>query len=186
MAAEQRRELILTAASTAFVERGWLEVSVAEIGAAAGASEALVHRYFGTKAGLLAAVVEREALARLEAQRAAAAELGPDAGPREVLASSLTVYLEAIASHPAGWLAVLRGGGVIPPEVVDVRLRVHGMYVAALVRLLGPDVSRYEIEGYLGWIDGACAAWVGNGCPAADTAEIINGALDTLVALRCR
>ncbi|MEV5557225.1 TetR family transcriptional regulator [Nonomuraea wenchangensis] len=57
---EATRERILQAARTLFGEQGYEQVTVRTIAAAADANIALVGRYFGSKAGLFAAVLEGE------------------------------------------------------------------------------------------------------------------------------
>lgn len=55
---ERTRARILDAAGDLFIEHGIGAVSIRDIAAAAGVTHALVHRYFGTREQLLAAVVE--------------------------------------------------------------------------------------------------------------------------------
>lgn len=57
---EATRERILTAARSLFGEQGYEQVTVRMIAAAAEANIALVGRYFGSKAGLFAAVLHGE------------------------------------------------------------------------------------------------------------------------------
>lgn len=57
---EATRERILRAARMLFGEQGYEQVTVRMIAAAADANIALVGRYFGSKAGLFAAVLEGE------------------------------------------------------------------------------------------------------------------------------
>ncbi|MFD0468676.1 TetR/AcrR family transcriptional regulator [Nonomuraea thailandensis] len=57
---EATRERILQAARTLFGEQGYEQVTVRMIAAAAEANIALVGRYFGSKAGLFAAVLQGE------------------------------------------------------------------------------------------------------------------------------
>ena len=107
LGAESRRAAILRAAGEAFAAQPYPRVSVAEIVAAAGASEALVHRYFGSKSALYVAVVRFATDRLLERQRAADAALGPGATPRERLAESIRVYLAAIQDWSVGWTSRL-------------------------------------------------------------------------------
>lgn len=57
--AEQKREALLVAAMTLFLERGFAAVSLDDVLAATGGSKATVYRYFGSKDGLFQAVIVR-------------------------------------------------------------------------------------------------------------------------------
>ena len=54
-----RRERLVEATATLVAERGYHQVGVDEIGAAAGVSGAAIYRHFAGKQGLLVAVIER-------------------------------------------------------------------------------------------------------------------------------
>ena len=55
---ERRREAIVRAAYTLFMERGYESVSVDDIIGIAGGSKATLYKYFGSKEGVLRAVIE--------------------------------------------------------------------------------------------------------------------------------
>ena len=57
--AERTRELILDAAERLFAEKGYEESSLADVGSAAGVSRATPGYFFGSKAELHRAVIER-------------------------------------------------------------------------------------------------------------------------------
>ena len=52
-----RRQALVDAATQIFADRGYESATTREIAARAGCAEGLIHRYFGGKAGLLAAVM---------------------------------------------------------------------------------------------------------------------------------
>ncbi|ROZ61967.1 TetR/AcrR family transcriptional regulator [Kocuria soli] len=58
MKGQRTQQRILTAARSAFAERGYDGVSVRSVATAAGVDQALVHRYFGTKQELFLAATE--------------------------------------------------------------------------------------------------------------------------------
>src|SRR3954470_13073855 len=59
MRSEERRELILEAATAVFGERGYVGATTDAVAKAAGVSQPYVVRMFGTKAALFQAVLER-------------------------------------------------------------------------------------------------------------------------------
>jgi AcrR family transcriptional regulator len=181
----QRRSAILDAAKAAFAAGSYQEVPVAAVAEAAGASEALVLRYFGSKAALYVEVVEAAIAVLLARQHAADAALGPHAQPAERVAESVRVYLEFVASFRHGWAGPLRApyGEPAPAEALRTDLRRH--YVDRLRGLLGPAPDRprdLALHGYLGFVDAACLAWVDAGCPDGERAAIVEMAVAALRA----
>lgn len=179
-----RRDAIFGAAAAAFAAAPYAQVSVARIAAAANASEALVHRYFGSKCDLYLGVVRHAISALLDRQRAADENLGPRASARDRIAASIGVYLDFVSETSTGWAAPLRSPAAEPPEAEPLRQRSRLAYVRLLrtVLELPPDSTLdYALHGYLGFIDAACVAWVDAGCPAADRDRLTNQALGALL-----
>ena len=56
--AERTRQLVATAARTAFLERGWSGTSVRAVAQAAGVSQATVFNIYGSKAGLATSLID--------------------------------------------------------------------------------------------------------------------------------
>lgn len=77
MKAEDRRELVLRAATRVFGERGYVGATTAEVAKAAGVSQPYVVRIFGTKEALFLAVLERALDRLLTAFRTALADETP-------------------------------------------------------------------------------------------------------------
>ncbi|MEJ3742938.1 TetR/AcrR family transcriptional regulator [Actinomycetes bacterium KLBMP 9797] len=183
--AQDRRAAILRAAGQAFAAEPYDKVSVARIAATAGASEALVHRYFAGKSGLYLAVAEVGVARLLERQKAADTALGHDAGPRRRLECSLHVYLDTVTEWSVGWLTPLRSPGNEPSEVITLRRNARQHYVTLLRDLLdlpGDRALDYALFGYLGFVDEACVHWAERGHPAADRDTITNLAIVALFA----
>ena len=177
--AETRRAAILAAARDAFAAGTYQEVSLSAIGAAAGASEALVLRYFGSKAALYVACVAAAVDLLLERQRAADEALPPDTGPYSRIAASIRVYLDFIAAFPRGWAGPLRTPSGSPAEAEELRVQLRRHYVELLRSLLGP-VPDLALHGYLGFLDAACLAWVEAGLPEADREHLVAMAVAAL------
>jgi AcrR family transcriptional regulator len=181
----ERRSAILDAAQAAFAAGSFQEVSVAAVAEAAGASQALVLRYFGSKAGLYVQVVDAAIAVLLERQLAADAALGPHATPIERVAESVRVYLDFVAAAPRGWAGPLRAPYGEPAQAAELRTDLRRHYVEQLRALLGPAPIRprdLALHGYLGFVDAACLAWVDAGCPDGERAAIVEMAMAALRA----
>jgi TetR/AcrR family transcriptional regulator len=74
MAASDRRELVLTAATTVFGERGYAGTTTDRVALAAGVSQPYIVRMFGTKEKLFLAVLQRALDIMMTAFRRALAE----------------------------------------------------------------------------------------------------------------
>lgn len=179
---QQRRAAILEAACEVYSAHPYAEVPTAQVAEAAGASPSLVFHYFGSKAGVYAAVVSR-AMAQLESEQDTADAALPEGVPvRDRVRTALVTYLGHIERRAAFWTVPLRGGEE-PVEAQQVRTDARARTVDRLGSLLGVgDVVRhhYAIEGFLGFVDGACARWVGRGCPAHERDPMLEAALGAL------
>jgi len=170
--AETRRGDILRAAAGAFAVEPYDRVSVARVAAGAGASEALVHRYFGSMCGLYREVVRAAADELLRRQRAADAP----APPYERLAVSVGVYLDFVSEAPVGWAAPLRSPAGDVPEAAELRRRTRETYLTLLRELFdlpAEPALDHALHGYLGFLDAACLSWVERGCPPADREALV-------------
>jgi AcrR family transcriptional regulator len=108
------RRAILAAARELFAARGVDGVSVREIAAKAGVNHALVHRYFGAKNEMVAAILQAEAAA-LSAMGA------PDAETDESLASLRSVLEYVLTDGRTSLLLLLRAeiDGHAPERLLD-------------------------------------------------------------------
>jgi AcrR family transcriptional regulator len=93
----ETEELIVAAAQRLFVERGFQAVTVRDIGAEAGVSHALVHRYLGSKEQILAAVLRRNQMPVLEKALEADTAGGAALAMFEELRSARSDYLILLA-----------------------------------------------------------------------------------------
>lgn len=182
----ERRAALLAAAGEAFREAEYSQVSVARIARAAGASEALAHRYFGSKAGLYAAMAE-DALGRLlERQDAGDLALGPEAEGWSRLRASLAVYLRFVGEGANGWATLLRSPGSVPASALAVRERGRAAYRDRVSAMLGLDpgdlATRLVVDGYLAYVDAACLTWWEAGFDEELRRPLVEGAVAALAA----
>ena len=90
-------DAILDVAERLFADRGFERTTAQAIGRAAGASPGLIYYYFGSKAGLYRAVLERSVGGL--AQRGLAA-IPPDADPEEAIRAIVRVQAEVLLARP--------------------------------------------------------------------------------------
>ncbi len=180
---DARRAAILAAAADAFAQDQYPEVTISAIAARAGASDALLYRYFDGKDRLYAEVV-RLAIEDLLARQAQALGELPESVPvRDRVRAATVAYLDHIAHHPRAWALPLDRPGSEPEAAVTVRVQARRAYVERLRSLLAPhDDPRHEyaLWGYFGFLDTACLRWVDRGCPEADRGPLVDAALGAL------
>lgn len=176
---QTRRSAIIAAAGQAFSAQPYEQVSVAAIAAEAGASEALLYRYFASKPGLYAETLRAALTAAGERQRQAVAALPANADARAKVQAHLEAYLDA-ASATGDWASGLLLPGNEPADALAVRSGARAEQVAGLRELLGDELDDYVVYGYLGFVDAACAQWVSLGSPQAERPVLVEGALTAL------
>ncbi len=179
---DARRASLLDAAADAFAAQPYAEVTISAIAAAAGASDALLYRYFAGKEDLYAAIV-RLAIDHLLHLQDTALEALPEGAPvRDRVRLAGLLYLDHVAGHP-GWAMPLSGSGAEPSAATAIRTQARHDYVQRLRTLLVPSAQRrheYALWGYFGFLDAACLHWVERGCPDADREPLIEATLGAL------
>lgn len=99
--ADRSRGAILDAAERLFAERGYDATSLTEVGAAAGVSRATPAYFFGSKAELYQAVLDRAFAEVREAVRAGRARaLASSQRPDAILAGAVSDYFDFLAARP--------------------------------------------------------------------------------------
>lgn len=180
--ADTRRTAILEAARGLYAKAPYGDIPTSRVAEAAGASQALVFHYFGSKAGLYAAVVQAAVDELARAETDAIDALAPSTPPRERIRAGLEAFLSHVAAHPGAWAAPLTGGEE-PSEALAVRRAARDHYADALRRMLRLNCSvrdEYAVLGHLGFLDQACLHWVEKGCPDADRAGLVETVLGAL------
>jgi AcrR family transcriptional regulator len=142
---DERRALILDAASRLFGARGYDGARLDDIAAAAGVTKPILYRHFDGKQALYLALLERH---RDDLGRFAGAI--PDRGSIDQrLRAVLEVWFAYVETHTYAWRMLFRdtGGG---PEVQAFRLQVHARARAVLVEIIRSTgkapIPRHELE----------------------------------------
>jgi len=99
--AARSRSSILDAAERLLAERGPDEMTLERVGTAAGLSRGAPAYFFGSKAALQAAVLERCRDRLVRAVERAVIEAG-EASPARLLAAGVGAYADALAADPTG------------------------------------------------------------------------------------
>jgi len=130
------RTSLLEAARRLFLTRGFAAVSIREIAAAAGATAAMIHYYFGDKLGLYRAMLEHVS----EPFRTALAGMLVQSRGQADITSLLRLYMRTLAANP--WVPQL-----IVQEVLAEGGRFRTQFIEQFAGRLAPmlvDVLRRE------------------------------------------
>lgn len=180
---QERTDAILAAATSAFTSATYDEVSVAAVAHAAGASEALVYKYFDNKAGLYTAVV-RDQLERLaRRQREVVDQLPSHTSARDQVRVSIEAVLDHVKGLGVAWASPFFTAASEPSGVEDLRRTYRSHLVDGLVsQLHNPHERRAQlaIVGFLGFLGAAAQQWASDGCPDNDRAPLVESALGSL------
>ena len=180
------RERLMRAAERQFAERGIDAVSIRDITSEADANSASIHYHFGSKAGLVAAILDWRA-AEVGARRAAwldRIEATPEPTLREVLAAFVVPTAEMAADVDGGgqfhigFLAAVLANPGLMPLVIDAFEPYTERFEVALTRVtphLPPDVRELRlalakdmVNRVIGRPDGPVHAWIALRAPGAD------------------
>lgn len=177
---EQRKALILATATEAFARDSYANASVAQVAAEAGVSVALVHKYFDSKSGLFAAVLE-EKFRLLREQENRYLE-GKDI-KRDQVSTLIESHLDFIAQlrrpYEVGHLLY----GHDDERSNDVRRIDERAFAFKLRTIIEPNDSArdfYAIQSFLGTLQAATRAWVQRGCNKDEKYPVIEAVLGSL------
>jgi AcrR family transcriptional regulator len=183
LGAQARREAILAAATDAFAASTFDQVSIGAVASAAGASEALVHKYFEGKAGLYTEVV-RAQIERLAArQRAADAALPPNTSARDRVRVTVETTLDHVQEVGAGWATPFFTGPSEPEPVQRLRAEYRARHVDELTARLRQEPGhrdRFAFVGFLGFLQAVSQVWLEQGCPGGARPSLVTAALGAL------
>jgi len=175
----QRRDQILDAANDLFAERGYEEVSVEDIARSAGVTRGLVHHYFGGRAEVYVALLER-----LEAVRED--DLRPPEGrsARARVADSVSRWLDWTEANRLIYLGTIAPGeDIADPDVRRVVGDLRGRAVA-LLATFHADIAedsprlRHALECWTGLNRAATRRWLRGEATREATHELLVSTLE--------
>lgn len=142
--AERTREVILDAAEALFAEKGYEETSLADVGKVAGVSRATPGYFFGSKAELHRAVLERcFAHVRRAVREGKERAMASGRTPEVVLAGAVSDYAEFVAARP-NFVRLIEREALSDRTVLQgmpLRLAVWQEALSAFRQELGLDIS---------------------------------------------
>ena len=152
--AERSRQL-LEVAEAVFSERGIAAASMEEIADRAGVTKPVLYDHFGSKDGLLAAVIDRAG-----AELGSAVE-GAVSGAQDAdgaLAEGLRAYFTFMRKHRGAWLALLNETATNSAGATALeRIRQErATFIAALIAAEVPDSDMTRAMTYAQAVIGAC------------------------------
>ena len=172
---DDRRELILRAASELFLVRPYSEVSISDIAEAAGVARGLLHHYFDSKRDLYLEVVRRASKpSRVPILQGSGGETRPDSWT-----SGVDSLLDFVTENRDLWLtSVMVGGPVRDDEVVsivDASREVLAEQTITALGLTDHDTPRLRaiIRGYGGLVQEITLEWLERGRLTRDEAREI-------------
>jgi len=161
MTRADRRDQLLDTAQQVFTQRGYATASMDDVADAAGVTKPVLYDHFGSKDGMLAAVIERAGQQMLDATTGAVQDLDPEPALRR----GLTAFFRYVDEHAGAWTLLLREvvPGTPAAEAVD---RIRAVQV---------DVIAALISGHVATADPARAAVY---------AHVVSGAAERLSTVR--
>lgn len=178
---DARRAAILSAAAPAFSSAPYDEVKIAGISQLAGASDALLYRYFHNKEGLYCAALHAALESLGQHRSTVVANLPAGISIRDRVQMLILVHLEHLAQPHS----LLPHGPVRaePRAATKLRAADRDEMIDLLRNQLAPSAqARHEfaLRGFLGFLDAAGDHWVSEGCPEDMRWPLIEAALGSL------
>jgi AcrR family transcriptional regulator len=187
MTAVARREVIATAATEVFAERGYKGASIEEIARRSGVTPPVVYDHFASKQALYRALLESHFA---DLRQAWGEHFAGDAPPERRLARSFDAWFAYMEANPfAGRMLFRDTSG--DPEIAALHAEVAAGSRAALLPLLAaeqgvmdsPDISgsaalEMTWEGLRGVLQGLAIWWSGH--PEVPREQVVAAAMNTL------
>jgi AcrR family transcriptional regulator len=154
MSREDRRIQLLDSAEQVFVQLGVDGASMEDVAERAGVTKPVLYDHFGSKDGLLTALLGRLGDRMLDETAAAAAEA---TSAQEALSQGLTAYFRFVDRHEGAWLLLMRevGPGTAAAQEADRVRNAQVAAIAALVQVHLPRADALRCHTYAHVVSGA-------------------------------
>ena len=150
-----RTAQLLEVAEEVFAERGIAAASMDEIAERAGVTKPVLYDHFGSKDGLLAAVIDR---AGAELGSAIETAVGGAADAPDALVRGLHAYFSFMRKHRAAWLALLNEAatGSAGADALERIREERARFIASLIEAEVPGSDHARAMTYAEAVIGAC------------------------------
>jgi AcrR family transcriptional regulator len=154
--AEASRRQVLAAARQLLLDRGYAGMTMADIARTAGVAAPTVYAMFGSKGGILAELVDQAAYGAAHEQRIDELRATQDGATRLRVAAGLTrQHHESRRAE----LDLMRGAGVVFPELAEVERAVGQRRLANTAKLVAFLDERGELRAGLGPVEAHDLLW---------------------------
>ena len=155
MTRPEREAQLIDVAERTFAERGFKTVSMDEIAERAAISKPVLYDHFGSKDGLLAAVVVR---IRSEMREAIEGALIGVTEPDQAMWVGLRAYFRFIADHLTAWSVLIAENALTGPIAAEVERtrRQQADLISALAAVQLPPEDAGKAQVFAEAVIGAC------------------------------
>lgn len=145
MKADDRRRLVVEAATVEYGRSGMHEVSTEAIAERAGVSQPYLFRLFGSKNGLIAAAIEHHGKRIRDVFRDAVENRAPDTAPLDAMAAA---YVQLLEDDPDALRAQLHSwGAASDPKIGPVAKKCYRAIWSDIVELSGAGAD--EVRDFM-------------------------------------
>lgn len=155
---DERRRLILDAATALFLRRPYGQVSISDIADAAGVAKGLLHHYFGSKRDLYLEVVRD--VTRVALPSGPALEGGQELA---ALGAAIDALLGFASANRDLWLRATAVGDDEVASILDDSREVLTEQIIAGLSLEDTPVVRALVRGYGGLVQEVTREWLDRG-----------------------
>ena len=135
----RRKEELLEAAKSTFIELGYFGTRAADIAKTAGVSHGTFYTHFDSKDHVLRELIERLADDLFEAS----AEPNESAAPFDALETTIRTFMHAYRDR-AGMIRILEQATATSPEFLEIRLNIRNRFSNRLETILRPYLERNQ------------------------------------------
>jgi AcrR family transcriptional regulator len=155
MTRPEREAQLIAVAEETFAERGFKSVSMDEIAERAQISKPVLYDHFGSKDGLLAAVVIR---IRTEMRQVVEGSLVGVEDPDEALWVGLVAYFRFISEHVTAWFVLIAENALAGPVAAELEAtrRQQADLIATLAAVQLPPEDAGKARVFAEAVIGAC------------------------------
>ena len=159
VAPDVRRDQLLRVAEQIFASRPYDTVSIQEIADEAGVTRGLIHHYFGSRDGVMAALIKEIAPER------APAVLSTELPLKERVETRVNQLMDVFQSHSEAWLATLALGPNLGPPLSEVAEelweRQYLIWQQTFSDVISPgERTRALYTAYRGLNQSTCRLWL--------------------------